>query len=58
VPTHGDLAPWNLRRSPYGLALFDWEAAGWRPPGHDVDHYRRACAELRPRARRSERRSH
>ncbi len=30
VPTHGDLTPWNLRRTGRGLALFDWEAAGWR----------------------------
>jgi hypothetical protein len=47
VPVHGDLAPWNLRRTTRGLALFDWEAAGWGPPGSDLDHYRRACASLR-----------
>lgn len=46
VPVHGDLAPWNLRRTAYGLALFDWEAAGWGPPGSDLDHYRAACATL------------
>jgi hypothetical protein len=51
VPTHGDLAPWNLRRTSRGLALFDWEAAGWRPPGSDLAHYRRAQAELRARRR-------
>jgi Phosphotransferase enzyme family len=47
IPTHGDLTPWNLRRTGFGLALFDWEAAGWRPAGTDLDHYRRACAALR-----------
>ncbi len=47
VPVHGDLAPWNLRRTSRGLALFDWEAAGWEAPGSDLDHYRRTCAELR-----------
>jgi hypothetical protein len=46
VPVHGDLAPWNLRRTAHGLALFDWEAAGWGAPGSDLDHYQRACAGL------------
>jgi hypothetical protein len=49
IPTHGDLAPWNLRRTGRGLALFDWEDAGWRPPGSDLAHYRRTCDELRRR---------
>lgn len=52
VPVHGDLTPWNLRRTGRGLALFDWEAAGWGPPGSDLAHYRRACRELRTGARR------
>jgi hypothetical protein len=47
VPVHGDLAPWNLRRTSRGLALFDWEAAGWGASGSDLAYYRRACAELR-----------
>ncbi|MGB0114689.1 MAG: phosphotransferase [Ilumatobacteraceae bacterium] len=47
VPVHGDLAPWNLRRTARGLALFDWEAAGWGPPGSDLEHYRRTCNGLR-----------
>lgn len=46
VPVHGDLAPWNLRRTPYGLALYDWEAAGWGAPGSDLATYRAACASL------------
>jgi hypothetical protein len=48
VPTHGDLTPWNLRRSRRGLALFDWEAVGWGRPGSDLAHYRHACNEVRP----------
>lgn len=48
VPIHGDLTPWNLRRTSHGLALFDWEEAGWGAPGSDLDFYRRASAEVRP----------
>ncbi len=48
VPVHGDLTPWNLRRTDRGLALFDWEAAGWGVPGSDVAHYRSACNDVRP----------
>ncbi len=47
VPVHGDLAPWNLRRTGRGLALFDWEAAGWGPAGSDLEFYRRSCEQLR-----------
>ncbi len=47
VPVHGDLTPWNLRRTSRGLALFDWETAGWGPPGADLAHYRTACDEVR-----------
>jgi hypothetical protein len=48
VPIHGDLTPWNLRRTRRGLALFDWESAGWGSPGFDLDTYRRSCDEIRP----------
>lgn len=35
-PMHGDFTPWNLRRLDDGpLMLFDWEDAGWGPPGAD-----------------------
>ncbi len=47
VPVHGDLTPWNLRRTGRGLALFDWESVGWGPPGSDLAHYRRASAAIR-----------
>ena len=52
IPTHGDLTPWNLRRTGRGLALFDWESAGWRTSGSDLAQYRRTSAELRARRRR------
>ncbi len=48
VAVHGDLTPWNLRRTRRGLALFDWEAAGWGPAGSDLDHYRASCDAVRP----------
>ena len=36
TPMHGDFTPWNLRRLDDGpLMLFDWEDAGWGPPGAD-----------------------
>lgn len=47
VPLHGDLTPWNLRRTPLGLVLFDWESTGWGPVGSDLADYRRACDEVR-----------
>jgi len=47
VPVHGDLTPWNLRRTRRGLALFDWESAGWGPSGSDLATYRRASDEVR-----------
>lgn len=34
---HGDLTPWNLRRSADGrLVLFDWEHASYAPPATDL----------------------
>jgi thiamine kinase-like enzyme len=44
---HGDLTPWNLRRTPRGLVLFDWESTGWGEPGSDLALYRRSCDEVR-----------
>lgn len=34
-PMHGDLSPWNLRRSRDGSFLIDWEDAAWGPPRAD-----------------------
>ena len=47
IAVHGDLAPWSLRRTGRGLALFDWEEAGWGAPGSDLAHYRHSCEKLR-----------
>jgi len=39
-PMHGDFTPWNLREVPgLGLALVDWEDAGWGPPEADATLY-------------------
>lgn len=46
-PMHGDFTPWNLRRLDDGrLVLFDWELAGWGPPGTDETLYRATEAAL------------
>lgn len=47
TPMHGDLTPWNLREAHgHGLLLYDWERAGWGPPGADEVLYRAAEAGL------------
>lgn len=53
IPVHGDLTPWNLRWTSRGLALFDWEAVGWGAPGSDIERYRQASDEIRPRWQRA-----
>ncbi len=48
VPAHRDLTPWNLRRDHRGAVwLFDWEDAGWAPPGADADYLALTRAALR-----------
>jgi hypothetical protein len=44
---HGDLTPWNLRRSTTGTWLIDWEDAGWAPPGSDQVYFAAVVAALR-----------
>lgn len=39
VRSHGDFAPWNIRKQGDRYMLFDWEFCGWRPRGYDVVHY-------------------
>lgn len=47
MPMHGDLTPWNMRQLPSGqLVIFDWEDAGWGPPGADLTLYRASCCAL------------
>jgi Phosphotransferase enzyme family len=46
-PMHGDFTPWNLRSVRGGsLVLFDWEDAGWAPPGADEVRYRATWAAI------------
>lgn len=39
VFSHGDFAPWNMRKTDDGLLIFDWEHAGFRMDGFDLLHY-------------------
>jgi len=49
VPIHGDLAPWNLRRSGRRTVLIDWESVDHGPPGADAAYLRATRATLRGR---------
>ena len=46
VPMHGDLTPWNLRLMGEVIFLYDWESAGWGPPGADLLWYDTAVSSL------------
>ncbi len=37
--SHGDFAPWNLKKRGNKYTLFDWEHCGYRMPGFDLMHY-------------------
>ncbi|MGN0395677.1 MAG: hypothetical protein ACI4EF_09945 [Coprococcus sp.] len=37
--SHGDFAPWNLKKNQDRYTLFDWEHCGYRMPGFDLMHY-------------------
>jgi thymidylate kinase len=38
--SHGDFAPWNIRRRPRFLGVFDWESAGFSlPQNWDAFHF-------------------
>lgn len=37
--SHGDFAPWNLKKNDDRYTLFDWEHCGYRMPGFDLMHY-------------------
>jgi hypothetical protein len=46
-PLHGDFTHWNCRRLPdRRVAVFDWEDAGWGPPGADDVLFRATAAAL------------
>lgn len=37
--SHGDFAPWNIKKSSSGYVVFDWEHCGYRIKGFDLMHY-------------------
>lgn len=37
--SHGDFAPWNIKKSGNQYTVFDWEHCGYRMPGFDLMHY-------------------
>lgn len=39
VFSHGDFAPWNLKKNGDKYTLFDWEHCDYRMPGFDLMHY-------------------
>lgn len=49
--SHGDFAPWNLRRQGAHDIVFDWEHCGLRPHGYDLLYWgvvtRLACCGMR-----------
>lgn len=47
LPMHGDLTPWNLRRTGLrSLWLLDWEEATWGPPDADAVYFGLTAAVL------------
>lgn len=37
--SHGDFAPWNIRRTGCTYTVFDWEHCGMRPEGYDIAYF-------------------
>lgn len=37
--SHGDFAPWNVKKEKKGYIVFDWEHCGMRMKGFDLMHY-------------------
>ena len=37
--SHGDFAPWNIKKASNGYIVFDWEHCGYRVKGFDLMHY-------------------
>lgn len=37
--SHGDFAPWNIKKKNNGYVVFDWEHCGYRIKGFDLMHY-------------------
>ena len=47
TPQHGDLSPWNLRRTSRGLTLYDWEGCTWAPPETDRAYFESCVAAMK-----------
>ena len=47
APAHGDLSPWNIRRSRGQTWLIDWEDSAWLPPGADLVYFNAVRRALR-----------
>jgi hypothetical protein len=47
TPQHGDLSPWNLRRTARGLALYDWEGCTWAPANTDRAYFESCVAAMK-----------
>ncbi|MBQ7022745.1 MAG: phosphotransferase [Akkermansia sp.] len=37
--SHGDFAPWNIRKQNDSYIVFDWEHCGVRPEGYDIAYF-------------------
>ena len=37
--SHGDFAPWNIRKNNRTYTVFDWEHCGMRPAGYDAAYF-------------------
>ncbi len=37
--SHGDFAPWNIRKKGSSYTVFDWEHCGMRPEGYDLIYF-------------------
>ena len=43
--SHGDFAPWNLKKNEENYVVFDWEHCGMRMRWFDLMHYVVICKE-------------
>ncbi len=37
--SHGDFAPWNIKKTGNSYTVFDWEQCSYRMAGYDIMHY-------------------
>lgn len=48
--SHGDFAPWNIRKYGEQYYVFDWEHCGMRPMGYDAAHFIIMCEMMLKKA--------